>query len=65
MGDHINSDVLDDFINGRLRKSTLEIREDYTDIIDFKRLHNDYIDNAITERSLVCLDKAFFRNNFQ
>jgi len=64
MGEHIDSEILDDFINGRLRKSTFEKREDYTSIIDIKRLHNDYIDNAITERSLVCLDKSFFRNNF-
>jgi hypothetical protein len=51
-------------VNGCLSKSTLQKREDYTHVIDFHLLLNDYLDNNISERSFVCIDKAFFRNNF-
>lgn len=60
MGPYINQEVLDEFVNGLLKKSTLQKREDYSHVIDFKRLLNDYIDNSLNERSFVCLDKKFF-----
>lgn len=65
MGELIDADVLQDFVDGKLRKSNFSKRDDYSDVIDFKKLLNDFIDNQVSERSLVCLDRKFFQNNFQ
>lgn len=64
MGEHIDEQLLDDFVNGRLHKSTLTLRDNYVHVIDFKKLLLDYIENNVSERSFICLDKKFFSSNF-
>lgn len=64
MGEHISDRVLDDFVNGKLHKSSLTLRDNYIYVIDFKKLLLDYIENNVSERSFICLDKKFFSTNF-
>lgn len=65
MGEYIDEHLLEDFVNGRLKKSSMTLRENYINMIDFKRIMLDYIDNQISERSFICVDRKFFHNDFQ
>lgn len=64
MGEYIEASILNDFVSGRLKKSTMSLRENYIRVIDFKRLMLDYVDNQISERSFICVDRKFFNNDF-
>jgi hypothetical protein len=60
MGPPIDESILDDYVNGMIKKSSNEKREVYGHVIDFKRLLEDWRSNSLTEKSFVCLDKSFF-----
>ena len=64
LGPHMPLDKLLDFTNGYLCKKTLEKRETYGHIMDFRVLLADYQNNNINERTFVCLDKSFFKGGF-
>jgi hypothetical protein len=63
LGPDIDEDVLPEYVNGLINKSTMLKRESYGGIIDFNKMLEDYRNNSINERSFVCLDPAFFGNH--
>eukprot|EP00347_Sterkiella_histriomuscorum_P017650 403348528 len=65
MGQYIPEHLLQDFASGRLKKSSMTLRDNYINVIDFKKIFLDYIDNQISERSFICVDKKFFNSDFQ
>ena len=64
MGKFIDEGLIDDFVNGRLKKSSMSLRDNYVHVIDFKKLLLDYIENNVSERSFICLDRKFFNSDF-
>ena len=52
------------FVKGLLKKSTLEMRETYLDVVDLRRLHDDMRANNVNDRSFHCVDKSYFESGF-
>jgi hypothetical protein len=57
-------DLLQQFSQGFIHKSTLNKRETYQHVLDLQLLAEDFRLNSVNERSFVCLDKTFFSHGF-
>ena len=60
IGPLIDQNILPDYVRGLMNKSTMEKRQTYGGVIDFKILLDDFRTNNITDRSFKCIDDQFF-----
>lgn len=60
MGELFDSEDVEAYAAGKLDIKTLQPKDLYIDVIDADTIKVDWKDNAISEKSLKCLDPSFY-----
>ena len=60
VGALIDADDVETYAAGKLDMKTLQAKDLYIDVVDADTIRQDWKDNAITEKTLKCLDPSFY-----